>query len=1253
MKKHFMRTWHAVVCIALVLFAFSACRNKEPDDNKVPVTPDDALDTTSVESVTSFYNLYADRLAESFERSNGSKSAQLTDMLEQLSFSIDQITYIGNDDTVPELIIFKDRTFFTTGKEYNGKGDAVPYSEITKLYNDGMVSISSLNNEVSASFDTSLAIGSFTKEYDTEAFRKLHIGAGEITALQKEEVYCLEMSYIKKLTEAFGLTDADVASLGLTLEQFYNLTFTVDFSNYTESKTVKLSAAGNPLEKAIVLSVDMSEHGEHSGKTSVSLELPTSSIQAVFDWKDDSVTHADIKISLEETEINISYEQKSGVGALPSDTPRNDCNTTVLTVSVTADGNEQLALLLNAAELEGNHYAGSFGLTFGEGADNGGGVVFTSLGIPASDSSGVTAITGSFDFGFDKDDEFVSLVCDATAEDGSDRFEIELSVDFSDVEKKGSEVLQLRSALIEWVDGEKIENTAFITVKTEKCTKNKAEFSLVGTFTDGEEEESLMATLHWPACDDITLSEQEEIYLARADALFENYDYVTQLIDTLNESAINYVQMQMESGAPLKYYCYDATTNLYYFTDISVSNNQIYVSTVCVLDYEELAYYYALHAGDFAHYKDSEAMIEAKNVQRLIDDAQKGYVVYGNPAYLVSTYLPEKDVYLVMLAGRPETASYYKERITQEMVSGYVLHELVYSENGEVNIHNFSTKYDEWCRPHLTCNDCGLNMKSTESSHMMSEETEIRPGGDGESRATFRICNNCAEGYLTLTDTEGRQLRILLSLAERYSDIPYEYGELDLVIRGFEYVINGVYYQDSLNIPNIDRETDYRIVGAVAGDGYWYSLPEELVLPEGIEFVGTNAFYNCGFTTITLPLSLKSIGYGAFLNCRAEEIVIPENVTYVAEDAFAMEELERLIINAKVLDYFFWPYGAPNLKQIEYNGHIRYFGGSYTLNMETLVVPEGVTSVGSFQGNQYLKKIVLPSTLTSIEDYAFSNCSALEEVVLPAGLLNIGSYAFSDCVSLSRVWVSYEGITNGADGDFILPDTLMSLGAYAFKNCIQIETINIPSSVTVVPAGLFEMCEQLTTVRMNDNITDIEAYAFYYCIKLANISMPKSLTAIGDFAFSNCSLLTDENVVFGDKLQSIGDRSFERCYGISNLRFPESMQFIHDNALDKCQLDTVYVASKIVSFGSGGANINEITFAKGFLGGGFFPVAKVVNIMSSEVPQSDPHMWHNISGYVSVINFAGTEEDWNKGNYIVNPSTKVNFNVKFDKKSDS
>lgn len=79
----------------------------------------------------------------------------------------------------------------------------------------------------------------------------------------------------------------------------------------------------------------------------------------------------------------------------------------------------------------------------------------------------------------------------------------------------------------------------------------------------------------------------------------------------------------------------------------------------------------------------------------------------------------------------------------------------------------------------------------------------------------------------------------------------------------------------------------------------------------------------------------------------------------------------------------------------------------------------------SFYGN--LVNVKIPEGFTSIDQYAFRNCSRLTSIEFPESLTSISSYAFQDCTSLTSI---------------NLPESLTSIGQYAFQSCTSLKTIN-------------------------------------------------------------------------------------------------------------------------------------------------------------------------------------------------------------------
>jgi hypothetical protein len=102
---------------------------------------------------------------------------------------------------------------------------------------------------------------------------------------------------------------------------------------------------------------------------------------------------------------------------------------------------------------------------------------------------------------------------------------------------------------------------------------------------------------------------------------------------------------------------------------------------------------------------------------------------------------------------------------------------------------------------------------------------------------------------------------------------------------------------------------------------------------------------------------------------------------------------------------------------------------------------------GMFQSFNYLIKVILPDSLTSINVNAFSGCTSLTEINLPNSLTSIDINAFAGCTSLTEI---------------NLPNSLTSINSNAFYNCTNLTEINLPASLTSIGGGVFYNCTSLT-----------------------------------------------------------------------------------------------------------------------------------------------------------------------------------------------
>ena len=305
--------------------------------------------------------------------------------------------------------------------------------------------------------------------------------------------------------------------------------------------------------------------------------------------------------------------------------------------------------------------------------------------------------------------------------------------------------------------------------------------------------------------------------------------------------------------------------------------------------------------------------------------------------------------------------------------------------------------------------------------------------------------------------------------------------------------------------------------------------------------------------SITIPDSVTSIGYDAFLECSSlQEIIVAEgNPVYHSDGNCLIETASKTLI----------------------------------LGCKTSVIPDdsSVTSIGdyAFQECSGLTSIVIPDSVTSIGYSAFRGCSGLTSITIPDSVTSIGLYAFSGCSGLTDVY--YQGDLSGwlglefdsyfeapmyyADnlyingellqGDIVIPDGTKKIGNYAFCNCSGLTSVTIPDSVRSIGDYAFSGCSGMISITIPDSVISIGDHAFSGCSGLTSITIPDGVTSIGRYAFSGCSGLT--SVTIPDGVTSIGEGAFYYCSGLTSITILDSVTSIDYYAFSGCSgLTDVY-----------------------------------------------------------------------------------------------
>lgn len=251
-----------------------------------------------------------------------------------------------------------------------------------------------------------------------------------------------------------------------------------------------------------------------------------------------------------------------------------------------------------------------------------------------------------------------------------------------------------------------------------------------------------------------------------------------------------------------------------------------------------------------------------------------------------------------------------------------------------------------------------------------------------------------------------------------------------------------------------------------------------------------------------------------------------------------------------------------------------------------IVLPASLESIGegAFSGCTSLAAFTFPSTLTNIGDYAFYQCNNLKPSAFPLALSSLGDQSFKGCSSLQNIDLTncdLYTIGNGTFEDCVnitsikLPVKLTNIGNNSFQNCVKIETINLPLTLKKIGVGAFYGCNQLKNIQTKHcillhsigewsfancrNLTSfsfppqlskIGKGAFYYCTSLSNIELPASLICLDDFAFSGCHLM---NILgLPTPLTTIGQWQFYGWELLTRITLPSNVSYLGSNTFNGC-----------------------------------------------------------------------------------------------------
>ena len=386
----------------------------------------------------------------------------------------------------------------------------------------------------------------------------------------------------------------------------------------------------------------------------------------------------------------------------------------------------------------------------------------------------------------------------------------------------------------------------------------------------------------------------------------------------------------------------------------------------------------------------------------------------------------------------------------------------------------------------------------------------------------------------------------------------------------------------------LDEITSVVVEEGVTGIGdhiFYKSALSEFTLPSSLETIGESAFAQCGsIKELDLPEGLKSIGEYAFQLCTGlTDIQLPEGLTELPRGVFfgctGLSEAELPDTLTAIGQSAFS--GCSGLKKIDLPDGISSIGDSAFLecdSLESVTLPEALERISDsmFEECEALKEITIPGSVESIGWAAFRNCTGLQTV------------RFAESGSLTTIGIS--AFSNTGLTEVVIPDSVTSLEDSSFKSCKALKSVTIGDGVRTIGEYAFDDCDSVESLTIGPAVETIEYYAFSIYQGLDTLILnAESLQEVDDQAFYGTKI---RNLVIGKDVDSLSNdvlagilRSSEKK-DLDTLKFKGENEFTYtgeDYLVSTPDGDTLFTAGKspykvdsrgnLVQWGSCGENL--------------------------------------------------------------------------------
>ena len=441
--------------------------------------------------------------------------------------------------------------------------------------------------------------------------------------------------------------------------------------------------------------------------------------------------------------------------------------------------------------------------------------------------------------------------------------------------------------------------------------------------------------------------------------------------------------------------------------------------------------------------------------------------------------------------------------------------------------------------------------------------------------------------------------------------IPYTLQDADVVVE------NGIitscsYFNDFTNTGSIitipDKLDGQNIKGIGIGVFNDRGI-SEVILPDGINYIDNQAFYNNEIIKITLPNTLKKIGEYVFYNNCINSISFESTskLETIGKDAFSFNRLVKIDFPKSIVKVEKYAFSNNFLQNINFEANSQLLSiGSY-----------------AFTGNWQLLSFTLPDPKINSYDYwvdwdnnkystnrIVNNLETFYKIPIEYTLTDADVVVVNGVIiscSLSNTNANILNISDTLDGQKIT-----GIGYDVFKT-LGLIGVNLPSNLKVIESRAFSE-NDILTITIPESVEEIKDQAFYgnnidelifegnskltklgwgafYFNKISSVTLPDNLNYIENYAFGSNKISNDiiipdgveyigwgafmyneiPKVVFSENsiLSFLGISAFERNKISNEILIPKTLTEISDFAFRDNLISKVKIHDGIVEYGNG------------------------------------------------------------------------------------